>query len=274
MLIIKNILSRKGLSLVGGKIKTIAEGTGLAAGKVVNITLTDGTQIAFWDNETRQMASRLRLAKPKVGSFISVLAMFKDKDERKANAINFKYNGVWSFAENTASLKPTNEGNIVDVADVGGETRVTLDNRSVVSFKNLEKGYRFQDRLKELGPIVGKKLAIVENGGKMTNFAIDGVWNIKKTIHAVIGNAAFIDESIAPDGSPRVKVNVSIFDHKEPDGTNIYRNCYCYFDNNNSPNMVESVKEKVRQHSPIAIVGNKNPKTEKETYTGFYFINL
>ena len=41
--IINNIMGRNGMRLVGGNVKTIAEGTGMAAGKVVNLTLADGT---------------------------------------------------------------------------------------------------------------------------------------------------------------------------------------------------------------------------------------
>ena len=271
--IINNILGRNGMRLVGGKIKSISEGTGLAAGKVVNLTLVDGTQIAFWNNESRQMASRIRLAKVKVGSFISVLAMFKE--DNKANAINFKYNGVWDFTENISSIKATTEGKIINIDTLADEVRVSLDNASVVSFKNIEKGYKFADRFNERKPAIGNTLSVSEQSGKMMNFAIDGKWEITRSISAVIGNVAFIDESRTAKGDPRIKVNISIFDHKDAKtGENFYRNCYVYFDNENNPNMVDSVKQKLKKHTPVAIVGSKNPNNEKETYTGFYFINI
>ena len=36
----------------------------------------------------------------------------------------------------------------------------------------------------------------------------------------------------------------------------------------------DSVKQKMKQHSAVAIVGKRNDKMEKETYTGYYFINI
>lgn len=271
--IINNIMGRNGMRLVGGNVKTIAEGTGMAAGKVVNLTLADGTQIAFWNNESREMANRIRKANVKIGSFISILAMFKE--DNKANAINFKYNGVWDFDEDTASIKPAAEGLVINFSSTANDMTVTLDNGSIVTFKNIEKGHRFADRIKEKKIKIGTKIAVQEQAGKMTNFAVDDVWEINRSVSAVIGNVAFVDESKTSSGSPRVKVNISIFDHKDrTTGENIYRNCYIYFDNENNPNMVESVKQKMKQHSAVAIVGKRNDKMEKETYTGYYFINI
>lgn len=271
--IINNILGRNGMRLIGGNVKSIAEGTGMAAGKVVNLTLADGTQIAFWNNESREMANRIRKANVKIGSFISILAMFKD--EHKANAINFKYNGVWDFDEDVNSIKSTAAGLITNIESGIDEVKVTIDDGTVISFKNLEKGHRFADRIKEKKIRIGTKIAVQEQNGKMMNFAVDGNWEINRSVSAVIGNVAFVDESRTPSGAPRVKVNISIFDHKDrATNENVYRNCYIYFDNENNPNMVESVKQKMKQHAPVAIVGKRNEKMEKETYTGYYFINI
>jgi hypothetical protein len=262
------------MKLIGGKVKSISEGTGQAQGKVVNVVLEDGTQVAFWDNESRKMATRFRLARVKVGAFISILAMLKDTT--KANAINFKYNGIWDFKEDLSSLKPTLKGKItgIDMTDNGIE--IALDNQGFVEFQNYEKGYQFMDRLIDRQPCVGDTLSVVIQDGKIINFAINDNWEIHRSISAIIGNVAFVDECVTTEGNPSIKVNISIFDHKDKNtGENIFKNCYIYFDNENNPDMVERVKENVKTHSPIAIVGSKHGKNhDKEIFRGYYFINI
>lgn len=267
--IINQVLGRENLRLVGGKIKSRTDGTGLAEGKVVNIKLEDGIEVAFWDNETRELASRVKKAGVKVGSFISILATFK---EGKGNAINFKYNGVWDFREDTASIKPTKSGLVVDVKEGNGFTTVTLDNGEKINFENIEKGIKFSDRI--AGKLkIGNEVAIQYQNGKMTNFSIDGNWEITHTISAVIGSVAFIDETNDGD-KQRVRLNISVYDHRDKaTGQNIYRNVYVFFDNANNAKMVESVKTKIKPRTQVAVVGKRTMK-EKEIYTGFYFLNL
>lgn len=271
--IINNILGREGMRLIGGNVKSISEGTGLAEGKVVNLTLSDGTQVAFWNNSAREMANRIRKANVKIGSFISILAMFRETN--KANAINFKYNGIWEFEEDVKKITPSSSGVITNIHFSDDEATVELDGKEKIIVRNVEKGYRFAERLKNRKPAIGDKFAVIKQDEKLINFAVNDTWEINRSVSAIIGNVAFIDETISPSGKPRIKVNVSIFDHKDKKtGDNIYRNCYVYFDNENNASMIDSIKEKLKPHTSVAIVGKRNNNTEKDIFTGFYFINI
>lgn len=272
-ILINNIPGKPDLKLICGKIKSITNGTGKAAGTLKTLTLMDDTKVTFWDNQNRQMASRLAAAKAEAGSFISILASFREG--RNPNAINFKYNGPWDFSEDTSTLHPNVEGVIADIITNPNETHVLLDNGETISFKNSANGYRFADRFNERKATVGNKISVIKQGDNIQNFALNDKWEISRSINAVIGRVAFIDETKDENKSPRLKLNVSYFSHTNREtGEKVYKNVYCYFDNNKNSNMVESVKQRVKQNSQVAIIGKKNSNAKIETYTGFYFVNI
>lgn len=274
MVIIKKILGSN-MALVGGMVSRYAEGTGSALGKVVNIRLDDGIDIAFWNSEdkTKKLADRIKAAHVKVGSFISVLVTFKDDECKKATAINFKYNGVWTFNEKAPIA--TDSGAVMNLVDNGNEIVVTLDNGKDIYFKNPEgKGYRFADRLR--GKVeVGDEIEIVLQNGEVVNFKVSDKWEIIRTISAIIGNVAFHDEGHTTRGSSYIRVNQSIYQGKDESGNSQYETAYVYFDNNQNADMIASVKEKIPPRTPCVIVCSKNQGTDKDNvYTGYYFIPI
>lgn len=274
MVIIKKILGSS-MALVGGIVSKYAEGTGNALGKVVNIKLDDGTEIAFWNSEdgTRKLAERVKAAHVKTGSFISALVTFKDSECKKANAINFKYNGIWTFTEKTPVA--TDSGVVMDIADNGNEVIVTLDTGKSIAFKNPEdKGYKFADRIR--GKVeIGDEIEIAMQKDSVTNFKVGDNWEIMRSISAIIGNTAFLDEGHTTKGAPYVRVNQSIYQGKDANGNNVFETAYVYFDNNQNADMINSVKEKIPPKTMSAIVCSKNQGTDKDNvYTGYYFVPI
>jgi len=101
------------LTLYAGVITEVREGSGNAAGRVVNIKLTGmeydrekntdvetAVDIAFWNSDKEgasQLADRAKKANLAVGKFVTVLA--RTVEAGKVFAVNFKYSGVWNFPE-------------------------------------------------------------------------------------------------------------------------------------------------------------------------------
>jgi hypothetical protein len=274
MIIIKKILGTS-MALVGGTVARYAEGTGNAAGKVVNIKLDDGIEIAFWngDDKTKKLADRVKAARVKHGSFISALVTFKDEECKKANAINFKYNGIWTFNEKAPT--PTDSGIVMDMKESADEVVITLDNGKSISFTNpTEKGYRFADRIR--GKVsVGEEIEVAMQNNAVTNFKVSDNWEISRSISAIIGNTAFLDEGHTSRGNAYVRVNQSIYQGKDDKGNSSYDTAYIYFDNTQNADMINSVKEKIPPKTTNVIVCSKNQGGDKDNvYTGYYFIPI
>lgn len=274
MVIIKKILGSS-MALVGGTVTRYAEGSGNALGKVVNIKLDDGIEIAFWnaDEKSKRLADRIKAANVKVGSFISALVTFKDEECKKANALNFKYNGIWTFTEKTPT--PSESGIIMEMDASNDKVTVTLDTGKIIDFVNpKDKGYRFADRIKTKAS-VGEEIEIAMQNGNVTNFKIGDNWEIQRTLSAIIGNSAFLDEGKTSKGSPYIRVNQSIYQGKDKNGNNQYETAYVYFDNSQNMEMITSVREKLQPRTPNVIVCSKNQGGDKDNvYTGYYFITL
>lgn len=275
MVIIKKILGSN-MSLVGGIVQRYADGIGLAVGKVVNIRLDDGTDIAFWnsDDGTRKLATRIKNANVKVGSFLSALVSFKDEECKKANAINFKYNGIWTFKEKLPTASKS--GIIMDMSDNGNEVAITLDDGSNFSFKNPQgKGYRFADRVRARAKI-GYDIDIAVQNDAITNFKIGDNWEITRSISAIIGNVAFLDKGTTHRNTPYIRANMSIYNGRDKNGESNYETAYVYFDNSQNAEMISSVETKIPPKTPAVIVCSKN-KPDDETdnvYTGYYFMPI
>ena len=273
MIIIKKILGSN-MSLVGGIVSHYAEGTGSATGKVVNIKLDDGMQIAFWnsDDMSKKLADRVKGAKVKVGSFISVLVTFRDEECKKANAINFKYNGEWNFQENEPTAEKS--GIIMNIEEVNGSVIIQLDDETKVTFKNPEKGYHFADRIKAKAE-VGVDIDIAFQNGEVSNFKIGDEWEIRRNISAIIGSVAFLDEGKTTKGTPYIRVNQSIYKGKNKDGVSQFDTAFVYFDSNQNRDMINSVREKLKPKTSCVLVCSKNKNTEKDNvYSGYYFIPI
>ena len=105
------IMNRDNMTLVAGTVKSVREGSGASAGRVVNVKI-EGTvwnkeksveevktlDIAFWnsdDDGKKKLADRVLKAGIKAGNFITALVVLKEDD--KATGINFKYSGLWKF---------------------------------------------------------------------------------------------------------------------------------------------------------------------------------
>ena len=163
MEIVKNAQGK--MDLVAGEVISVKEGTGGAAGKVVNVkiqgkrwnTATKTEEdakmdIAFWNDEEgkKNLADRIQKAKVAPGAFITALVVPKGED--KANGVNFKYSGVWTFPPNDDSPYETNvvvgviasmdedpEGRFVRVSIPVAKDKDTTEWHTVV-FWNNDKG--------------------------------------------------------------------------------------------------------------------------------------
>jgi len=96
-------------SIMLGTVKEVKPGVGASAGKVVNVVLEGSVwnrdeekeeiktvDIAFWNNDTVDMADRVMKAKVREGSVLTVDVYEKDG---KYTGNRFKYNGHWKIAE-------------------------------------------------------------------------------------------------------------------------------------------------------------------------------
>jgi hypothetical protein len=267
MVILKKIFDTP-FALVGGNITSIAEGVGQAQGRVVNISLDDGLKIAFWDSQNQKMCTRIKLASPKVGAFISVLVMFKDEEKRNAVAVNFKYSGIWDFKQEEPT--PTMSGKIMDIIDEGDAATVVLEDGRCSRFENVEKGYQMAKRLKKKAKI-DQNIDIFEKDGVGVNFKIDNNnWELAKSVSAIIGKTRFIDEGTSA-GRPYIKTKVSFYNGKDQNGQAKFENKNIYFTNDHNKDMIGSIREKIKPNSNVAIVG---VQSSQDNYEGYFYFPL
>ena len=275
MIIIKNINGTP-RCLIGGRVVRYAEGSGAALNRVVNIWLDDNTEVAFWNHDNRMLADRIKAMKVKVGSFISVLVTFKDDTFAKANAINFMYNGVWSFPRETPI--PSSSGIVTEIhTEKENETTVILDNQKSITFKNpvAGTGYRFADRILSKA-VVGERLTVSEKDGAIANFKIgDGEWEIQNSVYAIIGKVSFMDEGTTPTKEPYIRLNQRIYQGRDKDGLPIYAPAYTYFDDKRIAGMIGRIKDNVKPSQNVAVVCRKNSSGNIDNlYSGYYFVPL
>jgi hypothetical protein len=163
----------------------------------------------------------------------------------------------------------------MDMEEGNDKIVVTLDNGKKIPFINpTDKGYRFADRIR--GKIaVGEEIEIAMQNNAVTNFKVGDKWEISRSISAIIGNVAFLDEGKTARGTSYVRVNQSIYQGKDASGNSIYETTYVYFDNSQNAEMIHSVKEKIPPRTTNAIVCSKNQGGDKDNvYTGYYFIPI
>jgi hypothetical protein len=272
MVIIKDI-NGSTRSLIAGKVVALTDGVGAAAGRVVNLKLDDGTDIAFWNDNEKNLGSRLKAMNVKVGSFISVLVTFRDETRKKANAINFMYGGIWRFPRDIPTATTT--GIVTDVVDNGQEVVVTLNGNEKIHFKNpVGQGYRFADRARK-NNVMGTNMEVVVENGEVKNFKVnDNNWEIDNSIYAIIGKVSYIDEGTTPSNNPYVRINQSIYIGKS-NGESNFAPAYTYFDNQRSSEMLGTIKECVKPTDNVAVICRKNSsKKDERQFTGFYFVPL
>ncbi len=259
MIIMKSILGDSNFSLVGGKVAKVTEGTGKAEGRLVSVELNDGLKIAFWDSENKKLASRVKMAKVKEGSYITVLGNLKD--EKTMNAVNFRYSGVWKFSQ--ANMEPTYCGVITNIAVEDGVYSITMDNDEVYTIRN--KGtFRLAEFFESKNASVGDEFAFIANESKdCTNLCYNSEWYNVPSINALMGTVSFIDEGTSAYGS-YVRVNVSIYNGAEKG----FEKVYVYFD---EPQIIDSIKQNLKPRTPSAFVGRMS---KENTLKGYYYIVL
>jgi hypothetical protein len=273
MVIIKKVFDTS-FALVGGYIKQYKEGTGNAKGKVINITLDDGMEIAFWDsqfNKTAKLATRLKMANAKVNSFITVLVHIKDETNKKAQAINFKYGGVWSFKEKTPVS--TDSGFVMDITDDGETIAVMLDTGNQYIFENHSQGYKMADRARKKVTVGDEIEVVADENNSVSNFKSGGEdWEILKNINAIVGKVSFVDEGFNGKAQkPYIEVKTGYCTGKDASGNYLFESKSAYFNNDHNEDMIGAVKEKLLPKTQAAIVC---AETSKDNFDGYYFVTF
>ena len=270
MVVAKRLLGSN-LSLVAGYVEKYAEGIGNALGKVVNLRI-DGVDIAFWNSTEGglQMANIIRSAKVSVGSFISCSCVFKDTTYKKARGVGFKFNGVWTFSEKMPVA--SKQGIIMNTERNEEKFIITLDNDEKVTFNNLAKGYHYADRIAAKA-VIGSEIEIAEQNGEVTNFRVgDGKWEIRRSLSAIVGKVAFVDEGETNTGVPFVRINISVYKGKDINGNSKYENVYAYFDDSRSSGMISQCKKLMKRGEIVVVVGTKNEHSgTHDAYSGYFF---
>lgn len=123
-----NLFERDGKKLVQGTIVEKREGTGAAAGRVLNIKIKANVydseakqekeevmEIAFWNSDMKKLADDAN-NRLEVGKYVSVLVTETVKDGKSNySALAFKKEGVWRFSEtlDDAGNVANTEANII-----------------------------------------------------------------------------------------------------------------------------------------------------------------